>query len=255
MVSCEEIKNEYNLSISRRTVSRILSSCPDLKYKKKLCRTPLTAQHRDARISWSKAHLHWRQEWYQVVFLDEKKFNLDGPDGWAYYWNDIRENEVNFSTRQNDGGSVMVWACFGALGQSALVFIDGKMYSTSYCEMLRDHPLPVINDLTHPPVMFQQNNASSQKSKQAMAWLNDNIQWITDWPSKSPDLNPKENMWGILARAVYQANRQFSTKEELKAALVENWNAITEQYRLNLLDSMPTRVEKVISEHGYSSGY
>jgi hypothetical protein len=81
-------------------------------------------------------------------FSDEKKFNLDDPDGWAYYWHDIRKNEVNFSTRQNDGGSVMVWACFGALGQSALVFIDGKMNSTSYCEMLRDHLLPVINDLT-----------------------------------------------------------------------------------------------------------
>jgi IS30 family transposase len=71
MISCEEIRNENNLSIFRRTVSRTLSSCPDLKYKKKLCRTPLTAQHRDARISWSKAHLHWLQEWYQVIFSKE----------------------------------------------------------------------------------------------------------------------------------------------------------------------------------------
>jgi hypothetical protein len=115
----------------------------------------------------------------------------------------------------------MVWACFGALGQSALVFIDGKMNSTSYCEMRRDHFLPVINDLTHAPVIFQKDSASTNKSKQSRTWLNDNVQWITDWPSKSPDLNPIENMWGILARAIYYTNRQFSTKEELKAALIE----------------------------------
>jgi hypothetical protein len=30
-------------------------------------------------------------------------------------------------------------------------------------------------------------------------------------------------MWGILARAIYYTNRQFSTKEELKAALIECW--------------------------------
>jgi hypothetical protein len=141
-----------------------------LKVQKEAVQDSADGAARDARISWSKAHLHWLQEWYQVIFSDEKKFNLDGPDGWAYYWHDIRKNEVNFSTRQNDGGSVMVWACFGAFGQFALVFIDGKMNSTSYCEMLRDHFLPVINDLTHAPVIFQQDSASTHKSKRSRTW-------------------------------------------------------------------------------------
>ncbi|KAG3095181.1 hypothetical protein PI125_g16317 [Phytophthora idaei] len=36
-----------------------------------------------------------------------------------------------------------------------------------------------------------------------------------EWPAKSPDLNPIENMWGVLARAVYANGRQFETRGSL----------------------------------------
>jgi hypothetical protein len=38
-----------------------------------------------------------------------KKFNLDGPDGVACYWHDLRKEQI-FSKRQQGGGSLMVWA-------------------------------------------------------------------------------------------------------------------------------------------------
>ena len=41
-------------------------------------------------------------------------------------------------------------------------------------------------------------------------------------PSKSPDLNLIENMWGILARSLHHKARQFSTVEELKEVIFEN---------------------------------
>ena len=37
--------------------------------------------------------MSWEKEWYKIVFSDEKKFNLDGPDGYQYYYHDIRKEK------------------------------------------------------------------------------------------------------------------------------------------------------------------
>jgi hypothetical protein len=50
---------------------------------------------------------------FQVVYSDEKKFNMDGLDGIYYYWRDLR-NEARFFLRRNfRGGSVMALPYYG----------------------------------------------------------------------------------------------------------------------------------------------
>ena len=40
----------------------------------------------------------------------KKKFNLDGLDGFKFYWHDLRKEKRQFSQRGFGGGNVMVWA-------------------------------------------------------------------------------------------------------------------------------------------------
>lgn len=47
-------------------------------------------------------------KWGRVVFFDEQKFNLDGPDGLQYYLYDLRSDERLVSRRQGGGGPVIV---------------------------------------------------------------------------------------------------------------------------------------------------
>ena len=53
------------------------------------------------------------------------------------------------------------------------------------------------------------------------------------WPAKSPDQNPVENLWSILARQVYAAGRQYSSKEELWNAVQECLSKIPEETKFN----------------------
>uniref|UniRef100_A0A182S088 Uncharacterized protein n=1 Tax=Anopheles funestus TaxID=62324 RepID=A0A182S088_ANOFN len=47
------------------------------------------------------------RQWDTVIFSDEKKFNLDGPDGFIGYWRDLRKEPEYFSRDNFGGGSLM----------------------------------------------------------------------------------------------------------------------------------------------------
>jgi len=71
----------------------------------------------------------------QCIFTDEKNFNLDGPDGFNYYWHDIRSDEQICSTRQNGGQSLMLWGGCFLLWRYASCPCQGK---PRLCKVLQD---------------------------------------------------------------------------------------------------------------------
>lgn len=56
-------------------------------------------------------HITWSLGNWSVIWSEEKKFILDGPDGLDYYWADKRCQERNFKMDYSGRGSVMVWGC------------------------------------------------------------------------------------------------------------------------------------------------
>jgi transposase len=254
-VSCARLVAEMNLKASRWTVNRVISRSKVLKKKKKKRSPPLKKSHKDARLKWAKDHMTWNTEWQQVVWSDEKKFNLDGPDGFSYYWHDLRKEELIFSTRAQGGGSVMIWASFGWLGKSSICFIDGRMNSYGYREVLKNHLIDIGDKMGGTSWIFQQDNAPVHRSKVNVAWFKTQKINLLPWPSLSPDLNPIENLWGLLVRKVYAEGKQFQTKEQLKAAIVRSWEDITLDDLHKLVNSMPDRIFEAIKLHGAKTKY
>ena len=67
------------------------------KRKKFKVKPILKAHHRQTRLELARSTVNWNKRWSKVFFTDEKKFNLDGPDGWSYYWADQKEkNEKKY---------------------------------------------------------------------------------------------------------------------------------------------------------------
>ena len=50
-------------------------------------------QSKEMRFKFAQTHMKWSTQWQHVVFSDEKKFNLEGPDGYNYYFHDLRKEE------------------------------------------------------------------------------------------------------------------------------------------------------------------
>lgn len=95
-----------------------------------------------ARVDWARARVEWGARWRKVVFSNEKKFNLDGPDNNCYYYHDVCKLELLYNERHSGGGSVMVWGAIGWRGKSELAFLDGSQNSLKYQETLRDYLVP-----------------------------------------------------------------------------------------------------------------
>ncbi len=130
------LHNMYSCPVSVRRVQQLLTNSQNLVYKKMHTGPRLSLAHVAASKKWALEHATWRSRWKRVVFSDEKKFNLDGPDGFAYHWHDIRKEERYFSKRQQGGGSVMVWAVMSYYGLSSMVVLNGTLKFEDYCDVL-----------------------------------------------------------------------------------------------------------------------
>jgi len=209
-ISLKQIKSDLKLSTSKSTIWRVIRRNLNVKSMKKIKKPMLTKQHELLRMNWTKVYIHWKTEWDRVLFSDEKKFNLDGPDGYRHYWHDLRKEPLIFSKRHSGGGSVMVWGGFGRNGKTSLALVAGKSDSSDYIQTLKTNLIPFGRKICRKNWIFQQDNAPIHASKETKTWLDLKKINLLEWPAYSPDLNPIENVWGIMARRVYANGKQYT---------------------------------------------
>lgn len=51
-------------------------------------------KHKAECLRFAKERVHCKKKWRRILFSDEKKFNLDGPDRFQYYFHDIRKETM-----------------------------------------------------------------------------------------------------------------------------------------------------------------
>ncbi len=73
---------------------------------------PLTPHLKLDRVELDHDYQTWDHEWRTILFIDKKKFNLDGSNGYQYYWYDLRKEAKEIFSLVQCSGSVMVWDDF-----------------------------------------------------------------------------------------------------------------------------------------------
>ena len=102
-----------------------------------------------------------------------------------------------------------------------------KQDAEDYIQTLERYLLPFVDQELVSWWTYMHDGASIHRADRVKHFFEEEEVPVIDWPAKSPDLNPIENLWSLLARAVYADCRQFSNIEELKEAVKEAWENIT----------------------------
>nr|CCA16867.1 Hypothetical protein W07E6.6 putative [Albugo laibachii Nc14] len=110
--SSSQIVRTLNLTVSARSVRKVLAREETLRYVKRKSIRMLTKAHKMARLEWARKLFTFGEKWESVIFAEEKKFNLDGPDGLQYYWHNLRHGKQVFTNRQAGSGLLMIWGAF-----------------------------------------------------------------------------------------------------------------------------------------------
>ncbi len=150
--------------------------------------------------------------------------------------------------------SVMVWGAMLSAGVGPLCFLRSKVNTAVYQEVLEHFMLPAADQLYgDADFIFQQDLAPAHSAKATSIWFKDHGIPVLNWPANSPDLNPIENLWGIVKRKMRYARP--NNAEELKATIRATWALITPEQCHRLIDSMPRRIAAVIQAKGAQTKY
>lgn len=228
---------------------------------KAVSKPPLKQNHIENRLKWAEDNM--KVDFSKVLFTDETRATLDGPDGWCKGWVIIGQNRHQRLRRQQGGGGIMIWA--GIIGGTLVGpwrVPDGvKMTAVAYINFLKEHLEPWLKKQRvtfRRNIVFMQDNAPSHAAHTTTEYLQQlgftGVRKMK-WPANSPDLNPIENLWSIMKQRLYANNRQFKSKDELWNALLEISRDITADDIQKLTNSMDRRLFEVISKRGKHISY
>lgn len=245
-MSLREAANNFPGDISASTICRIIKNSP-YSFSKLNVSPKLNTKQKEKRIKFSKNMLLKGEDYFKsIVFSDEKRFTIYGPDGFRGYWRDLRK-EPEYFFKQKYSPGIMVWAAISIDGQVSISFVEGSITSAKYQDILSQNLLPNFSkDLQ----LFQQDNATPHVSKSTKEWLFDKEINTIEWPPNSPDLNLIENIWGLLVRKIYRKTMTFSDIEELKNEIMKEWKKLPKIVFQNLYKSLAERFFDVIRLKG-----
>jgi transposase len=248
-----ELNNE-GYDMSRRTMLRRLQSVDSLCFKSARQRPRLTAAQQAQRLSWARTTSAQQIDWSKIYFADEKTWQCDGPVRRQKMWHDKRDAAPVLARRGALSKSLAVWGAFSIDRAPDLVSVSTHINSVEYCATMQAGLLPRWSTRRH--VLYHDRH-TAHHSAQTNKWMCDHRMQATLFPPKGADLNPMENLWGILSRRVYAETKTYDSAQSLHAAIKAAWLAIKADraLRAKLAYSMPSRLEQVIERKGLFADY
>ena len=242
-LSCIDIVDRLNLQVTRQCVRLYLINSgfvrrrPDNKFR-------FTEKHIQDRLNFADEMIRFLFI-PEIVFTDEASVWLfdNNHEGWFH-----RDSNHELSIDKHAGKI----HCFGAVdmlgGKLVIHTFHGNMDAMRLTEILRDVLLPEADYFYPDGWVLGHDNGPTFTAGTTQHFLRNNGPIQLKWPSKSPDLNPIENVWHLLKQNVRK--RLPSTVEELENCIHEEWERLDDNIIKKICESFPERIRKCIQLHG-----
>lgn len=241
-------------TISASTVRRRLHKKGLYARIPRVC-VPLTVQSRGARLKWCRQHVNWTvSDWCNVLFTDESRFALESDDKRVRVWRERGTRNQDKSIIEHHafrGGSVMVWAGISMGYRTELhIFKGGPVTSARYRDEVLDPIVRLYAAAVGPDFLLMDDNARPHRANIVDEYLESEGISRLEWPAYSPDLNPIENLWDALGRAVSARLPPPGSLRELETALMEEWPLLSSAMVDHLIESMDNRCKVCVKVRG-----
>lgn len=255
--SATEAKINTGFPASVITARRRVKRLSNLRCRRAAKKPFLTNQNKEQRVGWCLEFLRADELfWRRVIFSDEKIFQSYPNGGLRVYRPPGSRFEEIYTQKIEKTGrfSVNVWGCMGAGWAGVCTRINGRFNTEQYLNILGNIMLPNARIEYPDGFVFQQDNCPIHTARRVGEWMEANRVQLLPWPSRSPDANPLENVWGMMVKRM--SNFKPENEESLWLKIVEVWNSVmTQQLTENLVDSMPRRVHAILEKNGSAIKY
>ncbi|GFU95337.1 transposable element Tcb1 transposase [Trichonephila clavipes] len=168
----------------------------------------------------------------------------------------LEESKCSSRNKEHERNCKTRWwfdYCLGLHGSNwsrNLVIFEGIMNQYSYLNIFKNNLSPSASKLgLDGSYTLQQDNDTKDTARVVRKWLLYNVREQVKTIPQSPDLNSIEHLWNYLDRQIRK--QEIKTKNDLKKALLEEWQKIPSSVTQNLVKSVPSRLRAVIKAKGY----
>ena len=249
-----QLKRQYGIATTKPTVCRDLNAeGMGSRVRPKVTVSPIDYPR---RLAFCKQYIRMtKKESHKLVFSDEKIFCTNDYSQRSEWVMD-GETAMPRLRQRWPQGRVHVWGAIGIKWKLLVVLPETQKvedekpapYRLTAQKYVRKCLAAAANHLIANKILYQQDGAGCHRG--AKKYLRSKgIRFIEDWPARSPDLSPIENLWEDMQTRVSTIHAPRS-RTELIAAIKVEWEKITNATLEKYIESFPKRCRRVVELGG-----
>lgn len=238
-----EIKAKLKLQCSTLPIRNFLKDV-GFKFLRILTVPRLTPKKKQDRVEFAQRHRH--DDWLSTFFLDESKFQIGSHRRYCYQ----RPNSRRTAEVDKHPQSLNLIGMISSEGGSRLITFEDNMRADMFVDFLKALKKDADKLYRRKKYRLVMDRDSKHTANVTKAYIKEtHLECLEDWPPNSPDLNPIENVWGMMEKHLKKMH--VVNKPSLKIALNSIWRKLTTKEKLRpLIDSMEKRMKEVLASKG-----